>query len=117
MSSVQIEITPATVGMRSVKGDSEPFTVTVLEDNVAISWTGCSVKMQLRYPSNNNIAVTLNSGTEITLSAGGIATVATDTINALEVGDYRYDIQLTRANGKKRTLLSGIYSILYEATT
>lgn len=110
-------VTPAAVTIKTVKGDTAPFSITVNEDDVAVDFTGSSMRLQLRYPNSNNVAVTLTSSSGITLGASGVATIDTTTVNALEVGDYKYDVQWTNASNVKRTIINGTWSVLYEATT
>lgn len=110
-------ITPATVAVKSIKGDSAPFSITITENGTPVDFSGSALKIQLRYPTSNNIAVTLTEADDITLGGSGVATINTENVNALEVGDYKYDAQWTNSSGTKRTIINGYWSILYEATT
>lgn len=110
-------ITPASVTIKTIKGDSAPFSITITEDGTPVNFTGSALKIQLRYPTSNNVAVTLTEADDITLGALGVATIDTANVNGLEVGDYKYDAQWTNSGGIKRTIINGYWSILYEATT
>lgn len=117
MAATEALITPAAVMIKTVKGDTAPFSITVNEDSTPVDFTGSTMRIQLRYPGSNNVAVTLTSASGITLGGSGVATIDTTTVNALEVGDYKYDIQWTNASSVKRTIISGVWSVMYEATT
>lgn len=117
MAATQALITPASVTIQTIKGDTAPFSITINEDGTPVDFTGSTMRMQLRYPGSNNVAVTLTSASGITLGGSGVATIDPTTVNALEVGDYKYDVQWTNAGGVKRTVISGVWSVLYEATT
>lgn len=110
-------MTAATVNITTTKGDTQPYTITVKENGVAVDFTGWGAKLQLRYPLNNEVAVSLTSSSGISLSGGGVATVSTTEINALPIGEYKYDFQVTKASGVVRTLLKGVHTVTYEATT
>ena len=113
----EILVTPATATVRTIKGDTAPFTITISEDSSPIDLTGSSMRIQLRYPINDNVAVTLTSADDISLGGGGVATIDPTNINALDVGDYRWDCQWTNSSSVVRTVLSGVWEVRYEATT
>lgn len=112
----EVLVTPARVAIKTIKGDSAPFTITVTEDATPVDFTGSALKIQLRYPTSNNVAITMTEADDITLGGSGVATIDTANVNALEVGDYKYDAQWTNSSGIKRTIINGYWSILYEAT-
>src|SRR5574343_1187462 len=112
----EVTMTAATVNITTTKGDTQPYTITVKENGVAVDFTNWTAKLQLRYPLNNEIAVTLTSSpaSGITLGGSGVATISTTTINALPIGEYKYDFQVTKASGIIRTLLKGVHTVIYE---
>jgi hypothetical protein len=111
----EIAITPGLATGKSIKGDTTSFTLQIKLDGVAEDLTGSSLRMQLRNPTNNDVAVTLTSADAITISTTN-ATIDPTTINALAVGDYKFDIQWTDSSGAIRTVVNGIWQVLYEAT-
>lgn len=117
MPTTTIDVLPGTIHVRTVKSDTAPFTITINEDGTPIDLTGSAMRIQLRYTGSNNVAVTLTDADDITLGGSGVATIDPTNVNELEVGDYRFDVQWTNASSVKRTILSGIWSIQYEATT
>jgi hypothetical protein len=104
-----------------IKGDTFDEVAFQLKiNNVAVSLTGATIRMQLRKCFTDTFAAlsftTVSSaGLTITNAAEGRFKINTQIID-IEVYNYLYDIQITLASGVVKTYVQGSFNILNEVT-
>lgn len=83
-----------------------------------VDLTGCTAKLQVK-DAKGTVLFTLTHADGITLggAAGTIDLVFSAARTAQTVADYRYDLQLTLANGDVKTFAQGTFGVRAETTT
>jgi len=80
---------------------------TVTENDISVDWTGWTAKMQIKNKSTDITAlVDVTQLTGIDLSVNGRLTItisAATMTAALGVGNYVWDVQMTRSDGRVET--------------
>jgi len=113
-----VSILPAKVDYEIWQGDTwEPGTITATISGTPINFTGYTAKMEIRNAISNDVALTLQNGSGITLSSVGVITIVmTATQTSGLIGDYKYDLQITDTGSKKRTYTNGFITVLADST-
>jgi hypothetical protein len=94
-----------------------PFQINV--NSVPLDLTGAVIRMQLRTDYGGDIYLDLTSvdsnGITITNAANGEFKI-NQMIIELESFAYKYDIQITLANGEVKTWIEGIFNVSNDVT-
>jgi len=103
-----------------IKGDTfEEVNFAILVNTVALNLTGCTLKMQLRKEYQGLVFLNLtsvgNAGITITNAASGLFKINKQIID-IDAFDYLYDIEITKADGTKKTYISGVFSVTNNVT-
>ncbi len=112
MSTV-ISILPAKVDYELWQGNTwEPGTITATVSGVAVNFTGYTALMAIKNANNGATALTLTNGSGITLSSVGVITLTmTAAQTATLSGEYKYGLDITDTNSKKRTYTEGTLTV------
>lgn len=118
--ATEISTLPANINYTLVKGDTWlPGTITADINGTPINFTGYSAKLEIRPNLSGSPTKTLTSPSSgITLSSSGVITLsmtAAET-NAIPVGEYKYDLQITSGAGAVRTYSYGTITIVTDVT-
>ncbi len=102
------------------KGDTfEGFDLTVSINSVPLDLTGSTIRMQLRVASSatpiKEFNTELEGGITITDAEVGKFSFDQQIIN-VDAQNYYYDIQITLADGKVYTFLTGQWNIIQDYT-
>lgn len=113
-----ISIVPSTVNYELWQGDTfEPGTITATISGTPINFTGYTAKMEIRNAISNDVVLTLQQGSGITLSAAGVITIVmTAAQTSALIGEYKYDLEITDVSAKKRTYTVGIITVTADTT-
>lgn len=98
--------------------DFAPRSITV-KNSAGVGYALTTAKMQIKTLSDT-VAVTLTVGSGITITNPGQIdlSVAAATMATLAPTQYKYDLEVTfTASGKKRTILSGFFTVTAQTTT
>jgi hypothetical protein len=88
------------------------------QDRTPIDLTGATARLQVRDTSGNLMleASTVNGKITITPAEGRIDMVIPYDAMIMPIGKYRYDLEITYANGVRRTYDSNLIEILEDIT-
>ena len=103
-----------------IKGDTfEEVPFQINYNDVALSLTGATIKMQLRKECGGKIYLSLtsdgNAGLTITNASQGRFKINNQIIN-IDSGVYLYDIEITFSNGEVKTWISGEFNVKCDIT-
>ena len=103
-----------------IKGDSfEAVNFQINLNSAVLNLTGCTLKMQLRKEYQGLVFLNLTSvasaGITIVSPTAGTFKINKQIID-IDAFDYLYDIELTKADGTKKTYISGIFSVTNNVT-
>lgn len=79
---------------------------TVTENSISVDWTGWTAKMQIKEKATDTTAlVSITDTTGIDLSVNGklTITIPASTMVDLPIGNYVWDLQMTRSDGRVET--------------
>jgi len=109
--SVTIEQASVKVTVKGFEGDTIPIICNWTADAVQVDLTGYTAKMQVKHKKTDTTALlTLTDTAGIVLGGvdNNIVAELSDAQSAeLGEGQFVFDIQLTNASGKSRTLIYG----------
>lgn len=113
-----VSILPAKVDYELWQGDTwEPGTITASISGTVINFTGYTAKMEIRNAISNDVILTLQNGSGITLSTLGVITIVMTAVQTSAlIGDYKYDLQITDTSSKKRTYTYGTIGVTADTT-
>lgn len=113
-----ISIVPANVNYEIWQGDTfEPGTITATISSTPVNFTGYTAKMEIRNAISNDVVLTLQNGSGITLSSIGVITIVmTAAQTSVLIGEYKYDLEITDTLSKKRTYTSGVITVAADTT-
>jgi hypothetical protein len=104
----------------ALRGDTWPgiTSITITTNNVPVSLSGASIKMQLREDLDAPVVLelsTANGGITITNPLSGIFQIPPQIID-IPFDTYNYDIQVTFPNGVIKTYIAGTWVITPDIT-
>lgn len=100
------------------RGDTYPIVFTVSVNGVPADITGCTFLLTVdpsKAPLDNTANICQIVGV-ITNPTGGIVSFSPSPANVNFVGKYYYDIQITDALGKIRTLVMAKFTLVQDIT-
>lgn len=102
------------------RGDTKPLTIVVDDETAGrpANLTGCTVKLTVDYRSNPTDASTVViqlTGSIPVPTYGEVSFDFTDE-QADNVGMYYYDIEITSGDGKRNTIVKGVFEFLQDIT-
>ncbi len=111
-------ILPAEINYELWQGDTwEPGTITARENGVPINLTGYTAKMEIRHSVSNDVVLTLQTGSGITMTSLGVINITmTAAQTAQLVGQYLYDLQITDTSSRIRTYTHGLITVMFDTT-
>jgi len=103
------------------RGDDKIYELTVVDKQTEspVDITGCTIKMTWKEKKTDETYFLQKTFT-LTDPANGKAEVtidAADTSQLTERKEFFFDVEITKADGKKETLLEGKFIVLLDVTT
>lgn len=119
-SSVTFEGRPGEADLYIVRGDTYQQTfVYESPEDTPVDLSAASARFQIRANANaEETLLSISSDEEITLGDDGtiVVEVASGVTEALDFGKARYDLEVTLADGTRRTLLAGNITLIKDVT-
>ena len=108
------------LNFQTIKGDTfEAVNFQININGSAYDLTDCIIKMQLRKECGSAIALSLtsvdDSGITIYDATNGNFRINEQIIDCAS-GVYNYDIEITFADGSKKTYISGVFNVTCDIT-
>lgn len=115
-----IKTVPVQIDYEHRQGDTwQPGTITCDVSGTVINFTGWTATMELRSAISNDVSLTLTSTPPvgITMTTLGVITLSmTAEQTKVLLGEYRYDLELTRPDGSIKTFTYGTITITKDTT-
>jgi len=111
-----LDLRPGRVNMIAYRGDDFNRDVAI-ENEAGVGYALSDAKMQIK-DLNGLAAISLTVGAGLTIATGLVSIAITKTVLAAATAtDFQYDLEVTfTATGKKRTVISGEFSIPADIT-
>src|SRR5574343_464636 len=96
------------------RGDTKPLVLRLSKNNVPLDVTGCSFMLSAIVPANKGTAdYAFQSEGVVDGSSVSFEFAAED---VAVVGTYDYDVEMTDADGKISTIVSGKWALIQDVT-
>ena len=105
-------------GITRYRGDTASLGVKITQDGEPYNLTGCSLIMTISSEQNpvDNTSVIQQNSAVITNAEEGLASFEFSDEDFNYIGKYYYDIQLTDANNKVKTITKSTIKLLQDIT-